>query len=173
MEAPLGTDWLRSAPAPESWTEPEGLERRSAPAYMFPLQRNFRASVRIQGRWHGDWDQACIFLLEGRGEGDDNGQETHGSWIKVGVEHDAGYEFVGTVLTNPNSDWSWYVCQRHCFVCAHAERGGGYGHSERLCVLYANGQATLSRSRLLPSASTIRSRSWSSLRSCQTTFGSG
>ncbi|EKD04658.1 hypothetical protein A1Q2_01041 [Trichosporon asahii var. asahii CBS 8904] len=128
MEAPLGTDWLRSAPAPESWTEPEGLERRSAPAYMFPLQRNFRASVRIQGRWHGDWDQACIFLLEGRGEGDDNGQETHGSWIKVGVEHDAGYEFVGTVLTNPNSDWS-------CYPLPFETAAVGVDHSKSLLVV--------------------------------------
>ena len=99
LEARLNTDWLRSAAAPTSWTDKDGLVIESAPAYVFPVQGDFRVSVQVRGNWSGDWDQGGLFLVEAGGESR--------SWIKAGVEHDGGCEFVASVSSDPYSNWCW------------------------------------------------------------------
>ena len=99
VEASLGTDLIRSSAAPTSWTDRDGLTVESAPAYVFPVRGDFRASVMIRGNWSGDWDQGGLLLMEEKG--------APRSWIKAGVEHDGGCEFVSSVAADPYSNWCW------------------------------------------------------------------
>ncbi|MGL6350948.1 MAG: DUF1349 domain-containing protein [Aeromonas sp.] len=72
-----------------------GFERHSGHLYGCEVTGEFTFQVCVEGEFTTLYDQAGLMLLQ---------DEAH--WLKAGIEYNDAQPMIGSVLTNPRSDWA-------------------------------------------------------------------
>lgn len=72
-----------------------GFERHSGHVYGCDVSGEFTFQVCVEGEFTTLYDQAGLMLLQ---------DEAH--WLKAGIEYNDAQPMIGSVLTNPRSDWA-------------------------------------------------------------------
>ncbi|WP_338454289.1 DUF1349 domain-containing protein [Aeromonas veronii] len=72
-----------------------GFERHSGHLYGCEVAGAFTFQVCVEGEFTTLYDQAGLMLLQ---------DEAH--WLKAGIEYNDDQPMIGSVLTNPRSDWA-------------------------------------------------------------------
>ena len=72
-----------------------GFERHSGHLYGCEVAGEFTFQVCVEGEFTTLYDQAGLMLLQ---------DEAH--WLKAGIEYNDAQPMIGSVLTNPRSDWA-------------------------------------------------------------------
>ncbi|MFM5532593.1 DUF1349 domain-containing protein [Aeromonas veronii] len=72
-----------------------GFERHSGHLYGCEVAGEFTFQVCVEGEFTTLYDQAGLMLLQ---------DEAH--WLKAGIEYNDDQPMIGSVLTNPRSDWA-------------------------------------------------------------------
>ncbi|WP_429215759.1 DUF1349 domain-containing protein [Aeromonas veronii] len=72
-----------------------GFERHSGHVYGCDVSGEFTFQVCVEGEFTTLYDQAGLMLLQ---------DEAH--WLKAGIEYNDDQPMIGSVLTNPRSDWA-------------------------------------------------------------------
>ncbi|MFM5403088.1 DUF1349 domain-containing protein [Aeromonas veronii] len=72
-----------------------GFERHSGHVYGCEVVGEFTFQVCVEGEFTTLYDQAGLMLLQ---------DEAH--WLKAGIEYNDDQPMIGSVLTNPRSDWA-------------------------------------------------------------------
>lgn len=88
IQANPRTDFWRTPPSSKEDDAP--ADRRTGAFFAIPIaaEGDFEASVWIRGKWGVQYDQGCLMIIAGDGDGKGS------SWIKAGVEMDGGKEWV-------------------------------------------------------------------------------
>ena len=82
-----------------------GFERHSGHLYGCEVAGEFTFQVCVEGEFTTLYDQAGLMLLQ---------DDEH--WLKAGIEYNDAQPMIGSVLTNPRSDWAtgifpgWSAC---------------------------------------------------------------
>ncbi len=72
-----------------------GFERHSGHLYGCEVSGEFTFQVCVEGEFTTLYDQAGLMLLQ---------DDEH--WLKAGIEYNDAQPMIGSVLTNPRSDWA-------------------------------------------------------------------
>ncbi len=72
-----------------------GFERHSGHLYGCEVTGEFTFQVCVEGEFTTLYDQAGLMLLQ---------DDEH--WLKAGIEYNDAQPMIGSVLTNPRSDWA-------------------------------------------------------------------
>lgn len=72
-----------------------GFERHSGHLYGCEVEGEFTFQVCVEGEFTTLYDQAGLMLLQ---------DDAH--WLKAGIEYNDAQPMIGSVLTNPRSDWA-------------------------------------------------------------------
>ena len=72
-----------------------GFERHSGHLHGCEVAGEFTFQVCVEGEFTTLYDQAGLMLLQ---------DEAH--WLKAGIEYNDAQPMIGSVLTNPRSDWA-------------------------------------------------------------------
>ncbi|MBM0491924.1 DUF1349 domain-containing protein [Aeromonas jandaei] len=72
-----------------------GFERHSGHVYGCEVTGEFTFQVCVEGEFTTLYDQAGLMLLQ---------DDAH--WLKAGIEYNDDQPMIGSVLTNPRSDWA-------------------------------------------------------------------
>nr|WP_236663343.1 DUF1349 domain-containing protein [Aeromonas jandaei] len=72
-----------------------GFERHSGHVYGCEVAGEFTFQVCVEGEFTTLYDQAGLMLLQ---------DDAH--WLKAGIEYNDDQPMIGSVLTNPRSDWA-------------------------------------------------------------------
>jgi len=72
-----------------------GFERHSGHLYGCDVAGEFTFQVCVEGEFTTLYDQAGLMLLQ---------DDAH--WLKAGIEYNDAQPMIGSVLTNPRSDWA-------------------------------------------------------------------
>lgn len=72
-----------------------GFERHSGHVYGCDVSGEFTFQVCVEGEFTTLYDQAGLMLLQ---------DDAH--WLKAGIEYNDDQPMIGSVLTNPRSDWA-------------------------------------------------------------------
>lgn len=72
-----------------------GFERHSGHLYGCEVAGEFTFQFCVEGEFTTLYDQAGLMLLQ---------DEAH--WLKAGIEYNDAQPMIGSVLTNPRSDWA-------------------------------------------------------------------
>ena len=72
-----------------------GFERHSGHLYGCEVEGEFTFQVCVEGEFTTLYDQAGLMLLQ---------DDAH--WLKAGIEYIDAQPMIGSVLTNPRSDWA-------------------------------------------------------------------
>ena len=72
-----------------------GFERHSGHLYGCEIEGEFTFQICVEGEFITLYDQAGLMLLQ---------DEAH--WLKAGIEYNDAQPMIGSVLTNPRSDWA-------------------------------------------------------------------
>ncbi len=98
------TEWHQTDDGLQVVTDPQtdfwrstwyGFERHSGHVYGCDVSGELTFQVCVEGEFTTLYDQAGLMLLQ---------DEAH--WLKAGIEYNDAQPMIGSVLTNPRSDWA-------------------------------------------------------------------
>jgi regulation of enolase protein 1 (concanavalin A-like superfamily) len=91
---------IRAQPKTDLWCKPPNTDIHNAPNILFPIiiHKFQSARVTVSAKWSTLYDQGGL-LISIPDEGTTK-------WVKAGFEFVSGKPYVGTVATNPWSDWA-------------------------------------------------------------------